>query len=431
MSTQSFALSSYGRVLRRPGALVFSTGGFVARLPMAMVSLGIVLLVADRSGSYRQAGTVSALFLLANASCAVPQARLIDRWGQARVLGLAAVTCTASLAGLIATVETDMGRTGTWLAALLAGATLPQIGSSVRARWAHLVEDRSQLRTAFAFESVLDEVIFIIGPALVTVLATTVHPASGLGFAALATLGGTAVLIGHRSSQPAIVPVEHDQHRPAMPWARLAPLVGCAFTMGVLLGGSEVATVAYAAGRGTPGTSGLLLSIWAVGSLVSGIVVGTLTVKASSEAQFRRCIVALGVLAVPLPFVSGVVAIGACLFVSGCAISPTLISAFARIEELVPDSRITEGITVVTTGLGAGLAPGAGVTGWAVDSFGSSAGFWVPVVAGLSGAAVAMVLMRPGQPASEPTCATLATSTATPMPALDSSGKRPALGTVT
>ena len=82
--------TTYRRVLTLPGALVFSGSGLVARLPISMVSLGIVLLVSTRTGSYSLAGTVAAAYLIANALFAVPQARLIDRLGQSRVLPLAA-----------------------------------------------------------------------------------------------------------------------------------------------------------------------------------------------------------------------------------------------------------------------------------------------------------------------------------------------------
>jgi MFS family permease len=382
--------SSYRRVLRRPGALPFSTVGFVARLPMAMVTLGIVLLVADRTGSYQQAGTVSATFLLANAGCALVQARLIDRWGQARVLAPAVLLSTIGLAGLIAGVEEGASRTWTHACAALAGAALPQIGACVRARWVHLVDD-TELSTALAYESVLDEVVFIVGPALVTVLATAVHPAAGLAFAALASAAGTAILVCLRGTQPPVTAPGRGRTRVALPWRAIAPLVACAFAMGVLLGGAEVATVAFAESRGSTGLSGVLLSVWALGSLLSGIVVGALAPRSSAATRFRRCTVALGVLVLPLPFVSSLVGVGVCLFVSGCAISPTLVAAFARIAEVVPASRMTEGITVFTTGLGAGLAPGAGVTGWAVDAAGYSAGFWVPALAGLGGAAVAVL----------------------------------------
>src|SRR3712207_5221244 len=110
---------------------------------------------------------------------------------------------------------------------------------------------KAELHTAFAYESVLDEAIFIIGPALTTVLATVVHSTAGLVFAAVATLIVTAVLAGHTATEPPVTPRSRDRSSSAMPWRVLAPLIGCALTMGVLLGGVEVATVAFAAGRGS------------------------------------------------------------------------------------------------------------------------------------------------------------------------------------
>src|SRR3712207_6260794 len=217
-------LSSYVRVLRHPGALAFSTSGFVARLPMAMVSLGILLLVSDRTGSYSQAGAVSATFLLSNAGCAVVQARWIDRWGQRPVLVPAAAVFTAGVIGVLACVE--LGAHPLWqhVFAGLTGAGLPQIGASVRARWSHLVEDKAALHTAFAYESVLDEAIFITGPALTTVLATTVHPAAGLAFATVATVSGTAILVGLTGTEPPVTPGRRGAPAPRMPWPVLAPL---------------------------------------------------------------------------------------------------------------------------------------------------------------------------------------------------------------
>ncbi|WP_322937461.1 hypothetical protein [Nocardioides bizhenqiangii] len=137
--------SAYGRVLRLPGALAFSVSGLVARMPMSMVSLGIVLLVSTRNGSYSLAGTVSAAFLVANASFAILQARLIDRLGQSRVLPTAALGFAGGLLALMLFVELDLPAPWPHLAAAAAGATLPQIGSSIRARWSHLVEDKRDL----------------------------------------------------------------------------------------------------------------------------------------------------------------------------------------------------------------------------------------------------------------------------------------------
>jgi len=394
------ALASYRRVLTIPGAWVFSAGGLLARMPMAMVSLGIVLLVSSRTGSYGTAGAVSAAFLVANASFAVLQARLIDRFGQSRVLPVAAGIFSLGLVGMMAAVEA--GRSAPWphLFAALAGVGLPQIGSSVRSRWSHLIEDKGDLLTAFAFESVADEMVFIVGPALVTTLATTVHPLAGLASAVAATLAGTALLVSQKRTEPPASPAGHGHERAPMPWQVLAPLIASAVTMGAVLGGAEVATVALSDELGATSRSGLMLGTWAVGSLVSGVIMGAVQVRAPNAARFRLGMLALGLLMLPLPFVGGFASLAAFLFLSGFAISPTLIAAFAWIEETVPAGRITEGITLFTTGLGAGLAPGAALAGLVVDRSGATTSFWVPAAAGLLGATVALVLPRGARPRS-------------------------------
>ena len=282
----------------------------------------------------------------------------------------------------------------------MAGVGLPQIGSSVRSRWSHLVEDKGDLLTAFAFESVVDEMVFIVGPALVTTLATTVHPLAGLASAVAATLAGTALLVSQKRTEPPASPAGHGHERAPMPWQVLAPLIASAVTMGAVLGGAEVATVALSDELGATSRSGLMLGTWAVGSLVSGVIVGAVQVRAPNAARFRLGMLALGLLMLPLPFVGGFASLAAFLFLSGFAISPTLIAAFAWIEETVPAGRITEGITLFTTGLGAGLAPGAALAGLVVDRSGASTSFWVPAAAGLLGATVALVLPRGARPRS-------------------------------
>ena len=383
--------STYRRVLTLPGALVFSVSGLVARMPMSMVSLGIVLLVSTRTGSYSLAGTVSASFLVANALFAILQARLIDRLGQSRVLPTAAAVFGAALAAMMVCIELDYLAPWPHLSAAVAGAALPQIGSSIRARWSHLVKDKRDLHTAFAFEAVVDETVFIVGPALVVALATIVHPLAGLSCAIIATVAGTTVLVSQKSTEPSATGATTASSGGPMPWRILAPLIACAFTMGALLGGAEVATVAFSEEMGSKPMAGLLLAIWAIGSLTSGVVTGAMHFKASNAVRFRRGMLALGLLMVPLPFVHGFVSLAVCLFLSGFAISPTLIASFAWIEESVPSGRITEGITLFTTGLGAGLAPGAALVGIVVDASGASASYWVTVVAGLLGAALAFL----------------------------------------
>ena len=392
MATVTSGTSAYRRVLTIPGAVPFSAAGVLARLPISMIGLGIVILVASRTGSYSVAGTVSATYVATNALLAVPLARLVDRLGQHRVLGPAASLSAVGLALLMVAVESDWPTFLPYLFAGLAGASLPNIGAAVRARWSHAVEDRRLLDTAFAIEAVNDEMVFIIGPTLVTLLASTVHPTAGLVAAGVSSLAGSWWLGRLRATEPPprVAGTETHPARP-MPWRGLAPMVGGALMLGVLFGGSEVATVAFADEAGSPAAAGVLLAIWALGSLISGVISGSLVFRRSAATRYRWGLLAMALLMAPLPFVDGLVVLGAFLFLAGFAISPTLIAAVSWVEAIVPPDRLNEGMTVFTTALVAGVAPGAALVGAVVDRAGASASFFVPAAAGAVGAVVAFL----------------------------------------
>lgn len=386
-------VSPYRRVLSIPGTAAFSAAGLVARLPISMISLGIVILVSQRTGSYAVAGGVSAAYIAAQAIGAVPLARLVDNVGQGRVLGPAVSFSAVALALLMLAIESGWPAPVPHLFAVLAGATLPNVGAAVRERWSRAVRDRSQLDTAFALEAVNDEVVFIVGPTLVTLLASAVHPLAGLVAAGVAALGGTWALVAQRGTEPTRerAGVDDRTPRPPMPWARLAPLVGGALMLGVLFGGAEVAVVAFADERGSPAVAGPLLAVWALGSLVAGLVSGSLVLRRPPAFRYRWGLLSLGLLMVPLPFVQGPWLLGLLLLLAGSAISPTLIAAVSWVESVVPTGRLNEGMTVFSTGLVAGIAPGAAVVGIIVDARGASASFWVPAAAGLVGALAAFL----------------------------------------
>lgn len=384
--------SAYRRVLSIPGAVAFSAAGLLGRLPISMITLGIVILVSDRTGSYSVAGAVSATYIATNAVLAVPLARLVDRRGQSAVLGLAASISAVGLALLMLAVESGWGTPVPHVFAGLAGATMPNVGAAVRARWSHAVEDRSLLDTAFAVEAVNDEMVFIIGPTLTTLLASSVHPLAGLLAAGAGSLVGTWWLVAQRGTEPP--PQTADSGVPAkrpMPWGRIVPLLGGAVMLGVLFGGSEVATIAFADEAGKQAMGGLLLAVWALGSLISGVISGSIVFRRSAASRYRWGIAALALLMVPLPFVGSLLLLGLFLFLAGFAISPTMIAGVSWIETIVPAERLNEGMTVFSTGMVAGVAPGAAVVGSVVDSHGASTSFWVPAVAGLLGALVAFV----------------------------------------
>jgi MFS family permease len=386
--------SRYRAAFAYPGALAFSLSGLLARLPISMVTLSIVIIVSTETGSYSLAGTVSAAYVIATAFSAITQARMVDRWGQSRILGPASFLFSLGLALTAWSVLEGWPRVVPHLFAALAGAGTPQIGSAVRARWSHIVTERKILPTALALESVFDELIFMVGPTAVTVLATTIHPAAGLVTAIVASLSGTLLLLAQRTTEPPPPPPPTAGNRPPMPWGVLAPIALSSFMLGALFGGTEVATVAFTDQVGRAYLAGPLLGIWAFGSLVAGLVTGAFHLRHSNAVRYRTAISALAVLMIPVPFLDSVWAIGAMLLLAGMAIAPTMIASIGWIEEAVPAGRITEGITTVTTGLYAGVAPGAAVVGWLVDHKGASAGFGAPVVAGLLGAAIALAAGR-------------------------------------
>src|SRR3954447_9852703 len=194
--------SPYRRVLSIPGAVAFSFCGLVARLPISMTSLGVVLLVSARTGSYSVAGGVSAAYVAASAVGAVPLARLVDRRGQSVVLGPAVTLSVAALAMLMVAVERGWPTPWAHVFAALSGLAMPNVGAAVRARWAYVVEERSLLDTAFALEAVNDEVVFVVGPALTTFLATSVDPLPGLVAAGAAAFVGTWAFVAQRATSP-------------------------------------------------------------------------------------------------------------------------------------------------------------------------------------------------------------------------------------
>ena len=174
-------LASYRRVFAKPGALAFSATALVARLPISMMTLGIVLLVSSVSGSYALAGQISAAYIVGNALFAIPHGRLADRFGQRLVLYADSVVFALSSSLMIVSITHEWALVWPHVWGALAGASIPQIGAMVRGRWVYILSAHSERHTAFAAESVADEVVFVTGPALVTFLSTAWAPQAGPG----------------------------------------------------------------------------------------------------------------------------------------------------------------------------------------------------------------------------------------------------------
>jgi MFS transporter len=381
-------LSAYRQVLSDPRARAFTLAGFVARLPLAMTGIGIILLVSLDTGSFGQAGLVTAVATVVGAAASPVWGRIIDRVGQARVLVLAAVIQNVALALLIVSVRLGAPLPVTLATAAGVGAGFSLAGGCVRARWSHRLANSPLLDTAFAVEAVLDEVVFIVGPVLVTYLATTFHPAVGLGVSAGIGLIGALTLAAQWSTQPPIVPRHADDHHAhRLPVGFLLTVTVACGALGAIFGGMEVAVVAFATEAAVLPFTGAILMCWAFGSLLSGLATGTIRWRATPARRVRVGAVALALSLVPLLFVDSPAVVAGLLALSGMAIAPTLIASVAVTQQAVPASRLTEALSWCSTGLAAGLALGAAVIGQLIDGGGARAGF-----AGVVGAGVALIL---------------------------------------
>jgi len=355
-----------------------------------MVGLGIVLLVEARTGSYGLAGTVSAVFVIAEAAFAVLHGRWVDHFGQARVLPAAIAVFGVGLALMMLAVEQEWAPAWTYVFAAVSGAALPQVGASVRTRWSHLLDEAGEKQTAFALEAVLDEVVFVVGPVLVTLLATSWHPVAGLVCALVCGVAGTLAFAAQRRTEPpAGRSATHDAVRPPMPWRLVLPLALVCLTLGALFGAAEVTTVAFAEEQGQRWVAGWLLAAWSFGSLVAGLVTGAIAWRSGPDARLRWGSAAMALAMLPLMFVSSVPVMALVLLVGGLAIAPTMIGAMTMVEQGVPSVRLTEGMAVLHTGIVAGVAPGATVAGFVVDHSGASAAYAVALAAGVLGALAA------------------------------------------
>lgn len=213
-------LKPYVHLMQRPGAGAFFAAGILGRMPISMLGLGTVILIARESGSYGLAGAVSGVAVVAGALTGPIQGRLVDRWGQRLLLLTGSVVCTLALFALLIAVRADAPVWLLYVVSFVAGGTRPQVGSFVRARWTHLLGRGRALQTAFALEAVGDEVVFIVGPVLVTALATQVSPYVALIVAGVLGLVGTLWLAALRGSDPPGRGANNGEERAPLPGSR-------------------------------------------------------------------------------------------------------------------------------------------------------------------------------------------------------------------
>ena len=381
----------YRRLFTVPGAARFSLAGWLARLPACTAGLGTVLLISARSGSYGLAGAISGTLALSFAVASPAWARAIDRRGQGAVLRPLMALFLATGLGFLAVVLAGAPVWTWFVLAAATGAAIPNVGSLVRARWTHALTDPRQRQTAFAFESVVDEVIFVVGPPLVTLLAALVDPAAGFLAGLLLGVGGGWWLARMTRTEP---PGHRARATGTSRFAALTPVVlvvaVSSLGIGTVFGAMDVVVVAFAREQGAPALAGVALAAYAGGSLVAGIAYGLLRPRGTAAGRFLVCSALFGVAAQTLLVVRSLPVLVAVGMLAGLSIAPVLVAGMSLVESRVPRGVLTEALTWTNSALTVGVTVGAALAGAVVDARGAVAAFVVPCTAAAAAALLAL-----------------------------------------
>jgi hypothetical protein len=376
--------ATYRTLLRAPGAAAFFLTAAAGRAGIAMTSLGIVWLVHARTGSYTTAGLVTGGFAVAEAVAGPQLARLIDRFGQSRVLPPALLAHAAAVATLLALVAAG---TPDWLmtaGGVLAGATIPQLGALSAARWAALLRDEraAALPTAFALESLANEVAYLAGPALVSILGASGYPAAGTVLAAtLVVAGGLCFAAQRRTAPPASGAAERHQTGRSLLRPGFAVLVGVNLAIGGFFGAMQISVTAFAVEHGAAVTAAALFTVSGCASLLAGWLYGLRQWRTAPRVQLAVAAAGLAVGCLPLLVPGSPIELGFGVALTGLAIPLILVLCSVLAEAAVHRAVLTQAFVWLNSASAAGSAGAAAAAGWAVGTFGAHGGFAVAAMA--------------------------------------------------
>jgi MFS family permease len=332
----------------------------VGRLPLGSTGLAVLLLVKAKTGSFADAGLVSAALTLGAAISLPIQGRLIDRFSQTPILIVTALGSAVSFVAFIA--ASDAGASVAVLALLcfLGGVLVPPLGQCMRGILGKILDDEQRRQAAYALDAVILEFAFIGGPLLAAGLSAAASPRMAVLAGVGLELAGTLAFAATRASR-AWRSVEVARH-----WlgplrsAGLRILGICSFGHGLANGALVVALTAFGAAHGSPEASGPLIAIQALASLVGGVWFGAQRLSSTPERQYvlSTSLLALGF--VPLIFAGSIAMMGVLVVFAGLALAPSTAIEYLMVDRVSPAGTTTEAfgwlITAAVTGAGAGEA---------------------------------------------------------------------------
>jgi MFS family permease len=390
MSTTTAALPSPVRtVLRTPGvAPVFATS-LLGRLPAGAAALVLILHVQGLTGSYARGGLVAGCYALAFGLMAPVLGRLVDARGQTAVLRIgAALSASAMVALALIPAGAPLG--AFIAAAVIAGAAHPPLGACMRALWPDLLPDASR-HVAYSFESAAMEVVYLLGPLAIAGGIGAWSTSAAMAACGLFLLTGTLLFsFTPASARWRAEAAEHHHFGAALRSRGVRTLLVVMALIGVCFGAVEVAVPAFADAHGNRGLAGPLLAVWGAGSLVGGLL-ATRTAAAADPAGRVALLLAWVAIGHVLPaFSTGIVMLGALLFVGGMSVAPALAGTNGLLDRVAPRGALTESFTWLTTGLLGGISIGGVLGGSLADGPGPAWALGAAAIAAALGALLAL-----------------------------------------
>jgi MFS family permease len=374
-------LSIYRQLFARPGAMRIASAGFIARMPIAMDTIAIILFVLSVDKRYSIAGALTGVAALTTVISIPLWAKAADHFGQRRILLTAVPIRVSAFITFIVLVKNGAPIWSWFLAIVAAESASLSIGSMTRRRWMHMIdkEDSDLLSTSYVFESFLDEIVFIIGPVITTAVATTIAPMAGIILGIIFLLIGAPLIAFHSKSAPGIHPRESGVKAKSVMRNRRLQAVAIPLT---IAGGSfsavSISVVAFSDERGMKSAAGLLLGIWALGGAISAIINGAMRWKISHGARYLSYLLGMTTISFSFPFINDFYLLGAALFLQGMCIAPLLPNGLSLITGSVSESQMTQAISLTTAGIPLTGAVASFMAGQIIDDSGARTGLWLP-----------------------------------------------------
>jgi predicted MFS family arabinose efflux permease len=390
-----------------PGLMSVLVSSVIARLPVAMLGIGLLVHAEHLTGSFAAGGAVAAAYAIATGVGGPLLGRLVDRRGQTAVL-LGSALAAGALLGAVALLPAGSSLASVVALAAAVGLTTPPLGACARTLVPSLVDDPETVRVAYTVDATAVEFTWVFGPPLALGVGAVASTGAALAAAGAVLLLGTfafATLPASRRWRPSA-----DEARPSGGSLRapgMRTLVIALIAAGVLFGAAEVGVAAAAETLASTAAAGPLLAIWGAGSLVGGVLATRLGGGADSAGGLVLVLAALAAGHLALAAAAGsLAALALTLFAAGTAIAPAYASIYTIVERVAPAGTVTEAFAWMSTAIAIGTAAGAAGGGMLADGVGPAAAF---VLAGGAGAvAVVVTALRVGTLAARPAVVALA-----------------------